>query len=45
VRISQGAEVGRPSLLEARVDGSAATLERVRVAGTTVFRGSGVVEL
>jgi trans-2,3-dihydro-3-hydroxyanthranilate isomerase len=45
VRISQGVELGRPSLLEARVDGSTDRLERVRVAGTAMFRAAGVVEL
>ncbi len=39
--IRQGAEIGRPSVLHARADGSAALLERVAVGGAavTVARG------
>jgi trans-2,3-dihydro-3-hydroxyanthranilate isomerase len=42
IEISQGAEIGRPSLLRARVDGSAAQVERVAVGGAAVIvaRGS-----
>jgi trans-2,3-dihydro-3-hydroxyanthranilate isomerase len=41
IEISQGAEVGRPSTLYARVDGSADNIERVEVGGSavTVARG------
>jgi trans-2,3-dihydro-3-hydroxyanthranilate isomerase len=37
IEISQGAEVGRPSLLYARVDGSSLGIERVEVAGAAVI--------
>jgi trans-2,3-dihydro-3-hydroxyanthranilate isomerase len=41
IEISQGVEVGRPSKLYARVDGSADEVERVEVGGAavTVARG------
>ena len=41
IEISQGVEVGRPSKLYARVDGSADEVERVEVGGSavTVARG------
>jgi len=41
IEIRQGAEVGRPSLLLARVDGDAGRIERVEVGGSavTVARG------
>jgi trans-2,3-dihydro-3-hydroxyanthranilate isomerase len=41
IEISQGAEVGRPSTLFARADGSAERVERVEVGGSavTVARG------
>jgi trans-2,3-dihydro-3-hydroxyanthranilate isomerase len=41
IEISQGAEIGRPSTLYARADGSAERLERVEVGGgaVTVARG------
>jgi trans-2,3-dihydro-3-hydroxyanthranilate isomerase len=41
IEISQGVEVGRPSKLYARVDGSAEEVERVEVGGSavTVARG------
>jgi trans-2,3-dihydro-3-hydroxyanthranilate isomerase len=41
IEIRQGAEIGRPSLLYARADGSAAAIERVEVGGSavTVARG------
>ncbi|HEY7602156.1 MAG TPA: PhzF family phenazine biosynthesis protein [Methylomirabilota bacterium] len=41
IEIRQGAEIGRPSLLFARVDGTAAAIERVEVGGSavTVARG------
>jgi trans-2,3-dihydro-3-hydroxyanthranilate isomerase len=41
IEIRQGAEIGRPSLLRARADGTAARLERVEVAGTAVIVASG----
>jgi trans-2,3-dihydro-3-hydroxyanthranilate isomerase len=43
LEIAQGAEVGRPSLLRARVDGSAELLERVEVSGSAVFVGRGEI--
>jgi trans-2,3-dihydro-3-hydroxyanthranilate isomerase len=41
IEISQGAEIGRPSTLFARADGSAERVERVEVGGSavTVARG------
>jgi trans-2,3-dihydro-3-hydroxyanthranilate isomerase len=41
IEISQGAEIGRPSTLHARADGSAEQVERVEVGGSavTVARG------
>ena len=36
IEISQGVEIRRPSLLYARVDGSADAVERVRVGGAAV---------
>jgi trans-2,3-dihydro-3-hydroxyanthranilate isomerase len=41
IEIRQGAEVGRPSLLFARADGSPAALERVEVAGAAVIVARG----
>jgi trans-2,3-dihydro-3-hydroxyanthranilate isomerase len=43
--ISQGAEIGRPSVLHARVDGSAAHVERVAVGGAAVQVASGTYRL
>ncbi|MGO9976392.1 MAG: PhzF family phenazine biosynthesis protein [Solirubrobacteraceae bacterium] len=42
IRIRQGLEIGRPSLLYARVDGSAEQIERIAVGGQAVLvaRGS-----
>jgi trans-2,3-dihydro-3-hydroxyanthranilate isomerase len=45
VLITQGAEVGRPSTLHARVTGSAERLELVEVGGNAVVIGGGVIEL
>jgi trans-2,3-dihydro-3-hydroxyanthranilate isomerase len=45
IRISQGAEVGRPSTLYARVDGSADRIERVEVGGTAVVVARGEFKL
>jgi len=39
--IGQGEEVGRPSVLHARVEGSADQIERVEVAGAAVIVGAG----
>ena len=41
IEIRQGAEIGRPSLLYARAQGSAERLERVEVAGSGVLVASG----
>jgi trans-2,3-dihydro-3-hydroxyanthranilate isomerase len=41
IEISQGAEIGRPSTLFARVDGSADALERVEVGGSAVIVARG----
>jgi trans-2,3-dihydro-3-hydroxyanthranilate isomerase len=41
IEIRQGAEIGRPSLLYARAQGSAARLERVEVAGAAVMVAGG----
>jgi trans-2,3-dihydro-3-hydroxyanthranilate isomerase len=45
VEISQGAEIGRPSKLYARVDGSAEALERVEVGGAAVVVARGEFRL
>jgi trans-2,3-dihydro-3-hydroxyanthranilate isomerase len=41
IEIEQGVEVGRPSRLYARVDGSASAVERVQVGGCAVVIGRG----
>ena len=41
IEISQGAEIGRPSTLYARVDGSADQIERVEVGGSAVVVAHG----
>jgi len=41
VQIGQGAEIGRPSVLYARAEGSAAAIERVEVAGDAVIVAGG----
>jgi trans-2,3-dihydro-3-hydroxyanthranilate isomerase len=41
IEIRQGAEIGRPSLLHARCDGSPAGIDRVEVGGAAVIVGSG----
>jgi trans-2,3-dihydro-3-hydroxyanthranilate isomerase len=41
IEIHQGAEVGRPSLLYARVEGSGARVERVEVGGSAVIVARG----
>ena len=45
IEISQGAEIGRPSTLYARVDGSADQLERVEVGGSAVIVARGEFSL
>jgi trans-2,3-dihydro-3-hydroxyanthranilate isomerase len=45
VEISQGAEIGRPSTLYARVEGSAEKLERVEVGGSAVIVARGEFRL
>jgi trans-2,3-dihydro-3-hydroxyanthranilate isomerase len=45
IEISQGAEVGRPSTLYARADGSADQLERVEVGGAAVIVARGEFRL
>jgi trans-2,3-dihydro-3-hydroxyanthranilate isomerase len=45
IEISQGAEVGRPSTLYARADGSPQSLERVEVGGSAVIVARGEFRL
>jgi len=45
IEISQGAEIGRPSTLYARADGSAEQLERVEVGGSAVVVARGEFRL
>jgi trans-2,3-dihydro-3-hydroxyanthranilate isomerase len=45
IEISQGAEIGRPSTLFARVDGSADRVERVEVGGSAVVVARGEFRL
>jgi trans-2,3-dihydro-3-hydroxyanthranilate isomerase len=45
IEISQGAEIGRPSTLYARADGSAEQLERVEVGGNAVIVARGEFRL
>jgi len=45
IEISQGTEIGRPSTLYARVDGSAEQLERVEVGGSAVIVARGEFRL
>lgn len=45
IEISQGAEIGRPSTLYARVEGSADDLERVEVGGSAVIVARGEFRL
>jgi len=44
LEISQGLEIGRPSRLLARVEGSADELQRVEVGGTAIVVGRGELE-
>ena len=41
IEISQGEELGRPSILHARADGAGDSIERVEVAGAAVIVGGG----
>jgi len=45
IEISQGAEIGRPSTLHARADGSAEQIERVEVGGSAVVVARGEFRL
>jgi trans-2,3-dihydro-3-hydroxyanthranilate isomerase len=45
IEISQGAEIGRPSTLYVRVDGSADRIERVEVGGSAVVVARGELRL
>ena len=45
IEISQGTEIGRPSKLYARVDGSVEALERVEVGGAAVVVARGEFRL
>jgi trans-2,3-dihydro-3-hydroxyanthranilate isomerase len=45
IEISQGAEIGRPSVLRARVEGSARQVERVLVGGSAVLVARGEYRL
>jgi trans-2,3-dihydro-3-hydroxyanthranilate isomerase len=45
IEITQGVEIGRPSKLFARVDGSADQLERVEVGGSAVILARGELRL
>jgi trans-2,3-dihydro-3-hydroxyanthranilate isomerase len=45
IEIAQGAEIGRPSTLYARVDGSADRIERVLVGGCSVIVARGEFKL
>ena len=45
IEVSQGAEIGRPSTLYARADGSAEKLETVEVGGSTVIVARGEFRL
>jgi trans-2,3-dihydro-3-hydroxyanthranilate isomerase len=45
IEISQGAEIGRPSTLFARVDGSAGAVERIEVGGSAVVVARGEFRL
>ena len=45
IEVSQGAEVGRPSTLYVRVEGSTERIEQVRVGGYAVLVGRGEFDL
>ena len=44
-RIAQGVEMGRPSLLEARVDKKGGAVTATRIGGTSVLVGEGWIEI
>jgi trans-2,3-dihydro-3-hydroxyanthranilate isomerase len=44
-RIAQGVEMGRPSVLEARVDKHDGRIETTRIGGTSVLVGEGEIEI
>jgi trans-2,3-dihydro-3-hydroxyanthranilate isomerase len=44
-RIAQGVEMGRPSVLEARVEKKAGEIKAVRIGGTSVLVGEGWIEV
>ena len=44
-RIAQGVEMGRPSVLEARVDKHDGAIETTRIGGTSVLVGEGWIEV
>ena len=44
-RIAQGFEMGRPSVLEARVDKHDGAVETTRIGGTSVLVGEGGIEI
>jgi len=45
IEISQGAEIGRPSTLYARVDGNAEAVDRIEVGGSAVIVARGEFRL
>jgi trans-2,3-dihydro-3-hydroxyanthranilate isomerase len=45
IEIRQGAEIGRPSLLHARAEGTRERIERVAVGGAAVVAGDGELRL
>jgi trans-2,3-dihydro-3-hydroxyanthranilate isomerase len=45
IEISQGAEIGRPSTLYARVDGTAEAIERIEVGGSAVIVARGELSI
>jgi trans-2,3-dihydro-3-hydroxyanthranilate isomerase len=44
-RIAQGVEMGRPSILEARAEKRAGTVETIRIGGASVLVSEGVIEV
>jgi trans-2,3-dihydro-3-hydroxyanthranilate isomerase len=44
-RIAQGVEMGRPSILEARAEKRAGTVEAIRIGGASVMVSEGVIEV
>ncbi|MFG2039762.1 PhzF family phenazine biosynthesis protein [Dactylosporangium sp. NPDC048998] len=45
ITIRQGVEMGRPSTMYAKVDGSAERIERIEVAGSAVLVGRGMLDV